>query len=397
MHRKAKILNSVNRSPYYSAEKCTFDSIADFPIITKQIVSNNNDMFIVNDAIPHKLMSVLTSGSTGVPMRILWDPLDYCASLAELWKIRKAYGIYPNDRYVSYHAVLYNSLNGIHNRAIIQKNNLSLSQTSLSRSTFEYYYNLVKSFHPRFMMLPPSFLFGFIIFLKGEKLKLPESIKLIELVGEKCEEELYLWFQEQYPDIIWRILYGMQEFNGIAYGSNEGLRIIEKNVFVETVNETGEATNIGEEGNIIVTGLKNAVFPLIRYKTEDRGFFDSKGFLHITMSRSNDCLYYQGKVFDGSIFWASILHLQQRLNICIGQFQVRHKCNVVHVLLLINNKLQQSNTLLAELISEFLFVKFQIKIKVIVEIVDNIAVEGDKNKLKYFINEDCCEVKTNGK
>jgi phenylacetate-coenzyme A ligase PaaK-like adenylate-forming protein len=166
---------------------------------------------------------------------------------------------------------------------------------------------------------------------------------------------------------------------------------------VETVNETGEATNIGEEGDIIVTGLKNAVFPLIRYKTEDRGFFDSKGFLHITMSRSNDYLYYQEKVFDGSIFWAAILHLQQQLNICIGQFQVRHKCNVVHVSLIINNKLQQSNTLLAELISEFLFVKFQIKVKVIVEIVDNIAVERDKNKLKYFINEDCCEVKTNGK
>lgn len=387
MLKYEKLLLAAKKSPYYSQTTHKITTLDDFQIITKEIVSREYSRFIAEGANDENLLVVSTSGSTGTPLKILWSPLDYCNSLAELWKIRKGFGVYPNDKFVSCHAMFYNGTLGIHNRAIIQKNNLSLSKISLNKLNFAYYYDLIISFQPKFMMLSPSFLFGFITYLNGENLKLPQSIKLIELTGEHCSEELFLWFKENYPQINWKIMYGMQEFNGIAYGSTNGLSILKNNVLVEIVNEKGSPVETNEEGNIIVTGLKNFVFPLIRYKTEDKGFWDSNGMLHITKSRSNDYFKYQGIEFDGSIFWAVVFHLQQQLDLSILQFQVRYKHNEFHFLLVLNDNTLCSNEILIDCISQFLIEKYQINAEVIVNIVKHIGIEQEKNKIKYFVNE----------
>lgn len=382
-----KLLLAAKKCPYYSQTSYNITTFDDCPIITKEIVSHEHSLFISEGANDENLLVVSTSGSTGTPLKILWSPLDYCNSLAELWKIRKEFGVYPNDKFVSCHAMFYNGTLGIHNRAIIQKNNLSLSKISLSKLNFAYYYDLLISFKPKFMMLSPSFLFSFVTYLNGENLKLPQSIKLIELTGEHCSEELFLWFKERYPLINWKIMYGMQEFNGIAYGSTDGLSILKNNVFVEIVNEKGCPVETNEEGNIIVTGLKNLVFPLVRYRTEDKGFWDANGMLHITKSRSNDYFNYQGVEFDGSIVWAVVFYLQQQLDISILQFQVRYKHNKFHFLLILNDNALCSNEILIDCISKFLIEKYQINAEVIIDIVQHIAIEQGKNKIKYFVNE----------
>ena len=382
-----KLLLAAKKTPYYLQNNSKMIAFEDFRIISKQIVLHEYDKFIVNDVNEKSLFEVSTSGSTGTPLKILWSPLDYCNSLAELWKIRKDFGVYPNDKFVTCHAMFYNGAIEIHNRAIIQKNNLSLSKISFDQSTFAYYYDLIESFQPKFMMLFPSFLFAFITYLNVENLKLPQSIKLIELTGEHCSEELFFWFKEKYPQINWRIMYGMQEFNGIAYGSNNGLVILKNNVLVEIVNEKGAPVETQEEGSIIVTGLKNFVFPLIRYKTEDRGFWDSNGMLHVTKSRSNDYFDYQGVRFDGSIFWAVVFYLQQQLNVSVLQFQVRYVRNEFHFLLVLGDHTLCSKKCLTDCISKFLNEKYQIKAEIIVNIVKHIGIEHDKNKIKYFINE----------
>lgn len=179
----------------------------------------------------------------------------------------------------------------------------------------------------------------------------------------------------------------MQEFNGIAYGSPSGLEVLKNNVIVEVVNEFGEKTMECEEGNIVVTELKNHVFPLVRYKTEDMGFFDSEGLLHITKSRSNDSFTYKGTEFDGSLFWTVIFDLQQQLNIKFLQFQIRYTNNRFHFCLVMDNESVFTEKNLSDYIYNFIFEKFDIDIGVDVNIVNHISVEQGKNKIKYFINE----------
>ena len=385
------LIFAVEHTPYYLDYLKKTTSINDLPIITKELVSCNYNSFITNTLQSKELISVMTSGSTGMPLKILWAPLDYCNSLAELWKERKKYGVYPNDKFVSCHAMYYNNQIEIHNKAIIYKNNLSLSKLSLNKSVYSYYFHLIESFRPRFMMLPPSFVYGLISFLKDEELKLPDSITLIELTGEKCSEELYEWFVDNYPNYQWNIMYGMQEFNGIAYGSIDGLTVCEKNVIVKIINKDGELAKDCEEGNIIVTGLKNSVFPLINYKTEDRGYFDSTGKLHITRSRSNDSFICNGNEFDGAVFWTVIFHLMQHYKINILQFQVKALRDHLNFFLVLKDKTSYSVDCLSNIISDFLMSRFKIQTCVSVLIVDSISAECGKNKTKFFINEDSIE------
>lgn len=395
MQKHENLLDAARQTPYYNENNHNINTLDNFQIITKQIVCCNHEKFISHSAKKKEHLTLYTSGSTGTPLKIIWAPLDYCSSLAELWKVRKEFGVYPNDKIVTYHAVFYNGSKTIHNRAIVQKNTLSLSVSSLNNSEFAYYYNLVLSFQPKFMLLSPSFVFGFINYLNSNQQKLPESIKLVELTGEACSQELFEWFQTNYPLINWKIMYGMQEFNGIAYGTPNGLHILNNNVFLEIVDEFGNTTKAFQEGNIIITGLKNYSFPLIRYKTEDKGYFDSEGMLHLTCSRSNDSFYYNGLKFDGAIFWTVILHLQQQFNVSILQFQVKYKQNQFCFYLVVDQSPFAKGNDFVECISEFLAKQYSIYASVLVNIVSRIKVEQEKNKIKYFINDNYFEEEKN--
>jgi len=378
---------AASHTPFYSVLLQVIPSINDLPIITKELVSSNYNDFISQKANNKELISVMTSGSTGIPLKVLWSPLEYCNSLAELWKVRKKYGVYPYDKFVSCHAMYNNGESEIHNKAIVYKNNLSLSKLSLDKTILAYYSRLIISFQPRFMMLPPSFVYGLISFMNDEGLALPESIRLIELTGEQCSEELYEWFVKCYPKYHWNIMYGMQEFNGVAYGTTKGLAVYENNVIVKVVNADGLPTKDNEEGDIIVTGLKNTVFPLINYKTEDKGYFDSNGKLHITKSRANDSFICNGSTFDGSVFWAVVFHLYHHYQINILQFQVRAINNQLRFFLVLKDNVSYSIGNISSIISDFLLSKFHIQMDVSVTIVNRISVEQNRNKIKYFINE----------
>jgi phenylacetate-CoA ligase len=66
--------------------------------------------------------------------------------------------------------------------------------------------------------------------------------------------------------------YGAVEFNRLAFECNEhsGLHIMTDNSFIEFLDD-GESVSPGETGEIVVTGLINYAMPLIRYEIGDLG------------------------------------------------------------------------------------------------------------------------------
>jgi phenylacetate-CoA ligase len=66
--------------------------------------------------------------------------------------------------------------------------------------------------------------------------------------------------------------YGSREFTliGAECEKHEGLHLTHENLLVEILDDEGNATPAGEEGNIVITDLTNYGMPFIRYANGDR-------------------------------------------------------------------------------------------------------------------------------
>ena len=365
-----------------------YNSIENIPFIEKREILSHPETFITHNLYKENIIHTYTSGSSGMVLNIPWYETDYCSSLFEMWKIRSEYGITPGDRYCTLH-VGYN-INGNYcsNKVVIYKNKISLSKCYLDDDSVIFYYDALKDFAPKWMLVQPGFMYGFIRSLKKLSLKLPESIKLIELTGEFCSEQLLCEFKKIYPDIKWQIMYGMQEFNEIAYGESTHLKVLDKNVYLEIVDENGNNILNGETGYIVATGLKNRYMPLIRYRTGDRGHWDKNGLLVIDQARSNDYLEIDGRRYDGAVFWDIILSLNTNYKCGIKQFQVVLKDNILNFNLLIEDSEHMSVEKLEALIKSYITELYTDKFEIKINLTNKIEPHSNGNKIKLFINLD---------
>jgi len=76
-------------------------------------------------------------------------------------------------------------------------------------------------------------------------------------------------------------IYGLTEMMGPGVSSecpyHDGLHISEDHFLVETVDpDTGESLPLGSLGEMVLTSLTKEAFPVLRYRTRDRTFIDTK-------------------------------------------------------------------------------------------------------------------------
>ncbi len=71
-------------------------------------------------------------------------------------------------------------------------------------------------------------------------------------------------------------LYSLTETGPIAYGckAGHGNHVLPHDIHLEAVDKDGHPVKEGEPGEIVITGGRNAYFPLIRYRTGDWGRLD---------------------------------------------------------------------------------------------------------------------------
>jgi len=66
-------------------------------------------------------------------------------------------------------------------------------------------------------------------------------------------------------------LYSLTESGPLAVRTADGYAILRPDVYVEALDREGRPCADGEQGEIVVTGGQNPFFPLLRYRTGDRG------------------------------------------------------------------------------------------------------------------------------
>ena len=371
-----KNCNYYKRDVYLNAE-----NFFDFPFLTKTEVARNYSQFLPDRG---NLVFTETSGSSGIPLKIAWTQEEYFQSLLPLWRMRNKNGINATDFYLTCHAGPYQKSDSHDNSVIVSKNYISLSKLCYSEAIAHHYLKQIRTFSPKWILAQPSFVYYLGNFAVKEVPELTYSFRYIELIGELVTKDIYDAIQNFFPASKIINMYGMQEFNGIMYGEDGPLTPMLENVFVEIVDDTGRPCSFEEEGNIVVTGLKNSTFPLVRYATGDRGKRLNDNKYVITKGRSNDELFYNNVRYDGSLFFEIINQFNKTHKPSISKFQVLYNGANLNFKLFSFEELPDNQELVHFFESRLLNIA-NINLPVVVEIMPEEFLINSK-KVKYFIN-----------
>ena len=247
--------------------------ITQWPILTRrELQENRYNMF--SDGYETKyfnqqLRRQFSSGSTGTPVNVYWDSIDYYSSTKILWKRRlEHYNVLPTDKRVMFSLRVYNKDDGSDLRYSINKtNNLLVVHNSIYNE--EHIVNLltiINDFQPKWFYITPSNLSLLLSYYNKYSIKPPKSIVYIESVGELLTKPLQEC-AKNYFSVPIANMYGSEEMNGIAFECPTGsMHILDENVYVESFNRGDYSSG---EGEAILTSLKNKAMPLIRYNQED--------------------------------------------------------------------------------------------------------------------------------
>lgn len=379
----------IEQHPYYSCNKeyLYAKSFYDFPILTKNDVLLHKDLFYRQG---ENLYIAYTSGSTGVPMKIIWNWSDYYQSIACLWRRRKTFNIGTTDFYLTCHnSMLVNGKVSV-DPVILNKNFISLSKVLYTPELISEYIKYIRVFNPVWIYAQPSFVYQMGLFFKEKSPDLLTQFRYIELVGEMIDPTIKSAISGLFSNAQVVSMYGMQEFNCIMYEKDGALEECSENVRVEILNEEGKECGIDEEGDIVVTGLKNKIFPLVRYKTEDRGKKINVGGkirYEITKGKANDSFTYNDRVYDGSIFFHVVLKYNLEYGSDILRFQVVQREKTLYFKLC-GMKNLLSDFQVAKQIKEILNQEFSVDCDVEVEFVSDFTkFSSGVSKNKYFIRE----------
>ena len=337
----------------------------------------------------HTSFYTTTSGSSGTPLKIPWKHTDYIRSMIALWRVRRRYGITSSDFYLTCHVGHDLNLSKKNDKIIISKNFLSLSKACYSNDTMQYYMHYIKMFTPKWILAQPSFVYYIGDYIRKCDPHLADSFKYIELVGELLLPDILIRIKEYFPNAQVVNMYGMQEFNGVLFEENGRMKPLYDNVYVEIVRDDGVLCNINEEGNVVVTGLKNTAFPLIRYKTGDRGkqvMANGEIYYVLTQGRSNDELVYNGYHIDGAIFFLIINRYNNTHTHTISKFQTVFDGGVLLYKVFSFDQLPPEELIAHDLKNLFESLT-NISFKVRVEILSGENCICETSKIKYFINK----------
>ena len=284
--------HAISTVPYYISSGSSHDDTQpaqqawlQLPVLLKSTVQHFPKDFISNKYLSEyhsgKLSNKKTSGSTGVCMGIYWSINDFSRTNREAWKYRKKwYGINTDDRYICFHTTLYSGNNFVDEELPVLKKTvyISFSKNLLNEKIHDYFRD-ISSFEPVWMLSQPSILYIILNLVNAEELDSLKKLTYIELTGEFLQPGMLQFFKSKLPSTSISNMYGTTETGCVSLQCPYGHNHILNNAYVEiykgdkTICSSDDNNNnqYGENGDIVLTSLKNTAMPLLKYKIGDYG------------------------------------------------------------------------------------------------------------------------------
>jgi phenylacetate-CoA ligase len=240
----------------------TFEDLKKLPIVSKNDIQKNYEKFITAGIDVSKLPSRITSGSTGIPLKLISDPQPSPGT--SKYPFFEC-GVKPFDKFVTVWGrgaqqikwgSKYEWLWGEVGEIVVP---LLFPEEKLIKILQMIKPDVLLTFPSILLMLANYELSGItprLIFTQGEMV----TSHCRDLVPKKFNVDLFE-------------TYGCVEFGTLAFEcpQHSGLHVLTNNAYLEFIDESGDNVSQGERGEIIVTGLYNFTMPLIRYRLGDIG------------------------------------------------------------------------------------------------------------------------------
>lgn len=261
------------------------EDIVKLPILTKDMLKKHGKELLT--CKEKGLIKNHTSGTTGTPLTVYQDWKSVWKEQAYFVCYRKRCGYNYGEPMVSLRGNLTRDEISM---KIHVSNTLFLSSYNINSKTAETYHRLIEKHHPKAIEGYPSSLYSLALVLKDKGLEchIPVAFTSSETLFDYQRKLIEKIFHTQVYD---------------HYGTTERTirleELFDHNGYFE---DPGYGIEEYYDDHIISTSLINDVFPLIRYKTDDRivlkeginkssqGFIDNAGGIERVVGRTDDIL-----------------------------------------------------------------------------------------------------------
>lgn len=254
------------------------EDIQKIPMITKEEIQEHRDEMISTQYRKTDLIRDMTGGSTGSPMEFYYDKVRLDSREAATLRHNRWAGWDIGDRL----AILWGSPRDTAKpeklkhriRDSLLGQTLILDASCLDEaSMFEFAQKLIR-FQPKILLAYANTLGFFARYLNTEKIGgiFPKGIVCSAEVLTEGNRSL---IEQTFGCPIFN-RYGSREFSLIASecSIHKGMHINAENLLVEVLADGSPCDE--EEGEIVITDLKNFAMPMIRYRIKDTGRFKGR-------------------------------------------------------------------------------------------------------------------------
>lgn len=298
-----------------------YDKLSLFPIIDKNTIRNNFDLFKAEGVNPKKVRSNATSGSTGQNFVFL----SHNNSHGQALQIRQNEWIGQKmfDKEIKIWGAAFDvkktkkMIPRIKNSF---KRTIVLSGYNLSDDKMKEYVLLIKKEKPKVLHSYSSILYLLAVYIEKNKLVLYPLI--IKSAGEKLfpfqREKIETVFKSKVFDF-----YGARDIPMVAQEceKHNGLHLMMENVYAEILNSENQPLEEGE-GDLVLTHFHNFAMPFIRYRIGDRALISNRKctcgrnlkLIDEIVGRSFDIVQFPNGNRVGGTFWTFVMKSVKGIN-----------------------------------------------------------------------------------
>lgn len=281
--RLMRILDEAySHVPYYKGDERynpkklkSLDHIQDLPILTKDDLRGQENLFISERANVRSLYHNRTSGTTGKPLNTYESQESFSRRFAFIVRLRYWAGIqnpiYPRRFQFTGRKVVppgQGKNTHVYWRRNAFQNSMLASVIHINRDTVAHYIEFLKRYQPELMDGYPS---SFLVLARLAKLEgldpyIPKAIiTTAETLTAQAESEI----EEYYRSPIFN-QYSSSEPTCFWCTTPSGVMVANPEYGIsEIVNREGTPVPVGEIGEVVTTSFLNPVMPLIRYRVGD--------------------------------------------------------------------------------------------------------------------------------
>lgn len=245
------------------------------PLLTKKDIQESLPALVATNYNLSDLVANKTGGSTGSPLRYYHDRERIISMEASAIR---------HDRWTGYKvgekmAGIWGSrtdLSGVRGwkgriRNLLFRSGAVLDSSSITNESLAHFVEVLREFKPKSILAYANSVYVFAQYCREHGVT-DIHPALIITSAEVLHDHERVLIEEVFGCKVFN-RYGCREVSVIASecSAHTGLHINADTLYVEFVDDDGQAVSPGQQGNIIITDLLNFGMPFLRYKIEDVG------------------------------------------------------------------------------------------------------------------------------